>query len=192
MGRIVIGMFLAMALAGCASTLKPSPYAHYVQQVVEAPGLTKAQIIERSKVWSARTFRQSMARWYEENDRRSVLQYENVKEGIMIASGAIPYPHEPFTSESHKTGWEVRFTLEVDAKDGRAMITFSRLMMFVPSIFCGYYSPPTGSYETQLYAEEFAKVKPEFLDLADKLGEFLRLPEDKWRWFPTPASQKQP
>ncbi|HTY21475.1 MAG TPA: DUF4468 domain-containing protein [Geobacteraceae bacterium] len=190
MGRIVLCLFLAMALAGCASTLKLSQDAHFVQKVVEAPGLTKAQIIERSKVWSARSFRQSMARWYEENDRRSVLQYENVKEGMMIASGAIPYPHEPLTSESYKTGWEVRFTLEVDANDGSAMITFSRLMMFVPSIFCGYYSQSTSSYETQLYAEEFTRVKPAFIDLADKLGEFLRLPEDKWRWFPAPALQK--
>jgi hypothetical protein len=189
MGRILMGLFLALALAGCASTPKLSPDTLLVQKVVEAPGLSKAQIIERSKVWSARTFRQTMARWYEENDRRSVLQYENVKEGMMIASGAIPYPHEPFTSESYKTGWEVRFTLEVDAKDGSGMVTFSRMMMFVPSIICGYYEPPTSSYETLLYAEEFTKVKPAFLDLADKLGGFLRLPEDKWRWFPTPALQ---
>src|SRR5512138_553764 len=97
MGRIVIGLFMAMALTGCASTLMLSPNALQVQKVVEAPGLTKAQIIERAKVWSARNFRQSMARWYEENDRRSVLQYENAKEGMMIASGAIPYPHEPLT-----------------------------------------------------------------------------------------------
>ena len=190
MVRIVISLFLAMVLAGCASTLKLSPDALVVQKVVEAPGLNKEQIIERSKVWTARSFRQSMARWYEENDRRSVLQYENAKEGMMIASGAIPYPHEPLTSETYKTGWEVRFTLEVDAKDGSALVTFSRLMMFVPSLFCGAYSPPTGSYETRLYSEEFTKVKPTFLDLTDKFGEFLRLPEDKWRWFLTPVLQE--
>ena len=183
MGRIVMGLFLAMAMSGCAPTLKLSPDALFVQKVLEASALTKAQIIERSKVWSARTFRQSMARWYEENDRRSVLQYENVEEGMMIASGAIPYPHEPLTDEAYKTGWEVRFTLEVDARDGSAMVTFSRLMMFVPSIICGYSYQSTSSYETRLYAEEFTKVKPTFLDLSDKLGEFLRLPEDKWRWF---------
>jgi hypothetical protein len=187
MGRIIIGLFMAMALAGCAPTLMLSPYALQVQKVIEAPGLTKAQIIDRAKVWSARNFRQSMARWYEENDRRSVLQYENAKEGMMIASGAIPYPHEPLTGEAHKTGWEVRFTLEVDARDGSAMVTFSRMMMFVPSVICGYYAPPTSSYETLMYTDEFAKVKPTFVGLADKFGEFLRLPEDQWRWVLAPA-----
>jgi len=187
MGKAVLAVLLAVAVAGCASSPKPHPDELFVQKVVEAPGITKEQIIERAKVWSARTFRQSMARWYEENDRRSVLQYENAGEGMMIASGAVPYPHEPLTSESYKTGWEVRFTLEVDAKDGKAMLTFSRPMMFVPSVICGYYSPPTGSYETAMYAEEFATVKPVFLDLIDRFGAFLRLPEDKWRWAPIPA-----
>jgi hypothetical protein len=38
-----------------------------------------------------------------------------------------------------------------------------------------------------MYTDEFAKVKPTFVGLADKFGEFLRLPEDQWRWVLAPA-----
>jgi hypothetical protein len=68
----------------------------------------------------------------------------------------------------------------VEAKDGKARVTFNRLAMFVPSIICGYYSLRTSSYERPLYDEEFEKAKPQFLDLADQFGAFLKSPEEKW------------
>jgi hypothetical protein len=180
MRTIVTAVFLAMAMTGCAYTHTLPPAELVVQNVVEAPGVSKERIFEKSKVWFARTFRQSMSGWVEQNSRRTVLQYEHKESGVLIANGAILYPHEGFTSESYKTGWEVRFTLEVEAKDGKARVTFNRLAMFVPSIICGYYSLRTSSYERPLYDEEFEKAKPQFLDLADQFGAFLKSPEEKW------------
>ncbi len=180
MRTIVTALFLALAMTGCAYTQTLPPAELVVQKVVEVPGVSKERIFEKSKVWFARTFRQSMSGWVEQNSRRTVIQYENQESGVMIANGAILYPHDGFTSESYKTGWEVRFTLEVEAKDGKARVTFNRLTMFVPSIICGYYSLRTSSYERPLYAEEFEKAKPPFLDLADQFGAYLTAPEEKW------------
>lgn len=178
--RIAAVLSLALALTGCAYTRTLPPAELAVQRVVEAPGLSKDQIMDKTKIWFARTFRQSMSGWVDQNSRRTVLQYENDEKGVMIGNGTILYPHSGFTLESYKTGWEVRFTLEVDAKDGRARITFSNLDMFVPSVICGYYSYATSSYETPLYADEFAEVKPAFEVLAEQFGAYLNAPEGKW------------
>ncbi len=181
MGKIIMtAVFLAMVVAGCAYNHALPPEQFVVQKVVEAPGVSKEQVFEKSRIWFARTFRQPMSRWSEENSRRTVLQYENEGKGLLIANGAILYPHEGFTTESYKTGWEIRFTLEVEAKDGKAKVAFSHLTMFVPSIICGYYSLSTSSYERPLYDDELEKVKPAFLDLADQFGAYLTAPEEKW------------
>jgi hypothetical protein len=180
MRTIVTVILLATALSGCAhvQTLPPAELA--LQNVIEAPGASKERIFEKSKVWFARTFRQSMSGWIEQNSRRTVLQYENKENGVLIANGAIPYPHAGFTDESYKTGWEVRFTLEVDARDGKAKVAFNHLTMFVPSIVCGYYSYATSSYERPLYADELEKAKPAFQALADQFGAYLKIPEETW------------
>jgi len=180
MKTIVTAVFLALAISGCAYTQTLPPTESVVQKVVEAPGVSKERIFEKSGEWFARTFRQSMSGWVEQNSRRTVIQYENRENGVLIANGAILYPHEGFTSESYKTGWEVRFTLEVDARDNKAKVTFNRLTMFVPSIICGYYSYATSSYERPLYDDEFEKVKPAFLAAADQFGAYLTAPEEKW------------
>ncbi len=180
MTRIAFFLLLFATLAGCAYTRTLPPADIVVQKVVEAPGVTKEEIFDKSRIWFARSFRQSMARWQEQNERRTVIQYENEGKGIVIGNGAILYPHEGLTSESYKTGWEVRFTLEIEAKEGKARVTFSRLTMFVPSVICGYYSYATSSYERVLEAEELAKVRPVFLDLAEQLGAFLKGPGEKW------------
>jgi len=177
-------IFLTAMMTGCAHVQSLPAEQLVVQKVVEAPGISKERIIEKSKVWFARTFRQPMSpmsRWVDQNNRRTVLQYENEGKGLLIANGAILYPHEGLTAESYKRGWEVRFTLEVEAKEGKAKLTFSHLTMFVPSIICSaYYSSATSSYETPLYAEELERAKPIFLDFADQFGAFVKAPEEKW------------
>lgn len=180
MRRVVTTMLVAAVLAGCATVQYLPPEQLVVQKVVDAPNVSKEQIFEKSKIWFAKTFRQSMSRWIEPNSVRTVIQYENRDKGLLIANGAVPYPLERL-SDSYKRGWEVRFTLQGDVQDGRARVTFSNLTMYVPTTFCGTaYPTSTGSYEKQLEAEEFELVKPVFLDFADKLGAYLVTPEKVW------------
>jgi hypothetical protein len=183
MGKPATALILAIMLTGCAHEQVLPPEALVVQKVVAAPQISKEQIFEKSRIWFARTFRQSMSGWWEQNSTRTLIQYENEGKGVLIANGAILYPHAGFAGEGYKRGWEVRFTLETDIREGQARVTFSNLTMFVPSIICGNeyaYPATTSSYETPLDGEELARVKPVFLDLADRLGAFLKAPEEKW------------
>jgi hypothetical protein len=180
MRAVVTAMVLATVLAGCATVQYLPPEQLVIQKVVEAPNVPKEQIFERSQIWFARTFRQSMSGWWEQNSTRTVIQYENRDKGLLIANGAILYPLEQLV-DSYKNGWEVRFTLEEEVKDGSARVTFSNLSMYVPNRYCGTAYPTyTGSYEKRLEAEEFELVKPVFLGLADRLGAYLVAPEKGW------------
>lgn len=173
-------VILAMFLAGCAYIQTLPPEQAVIQKVVVAPSLSKERIFDKSKVWFAKTFRQSMAGRWPQSSTRTVIQYENAQKGILIANAAILLPDEGFPN-SYKEGWEVRFTLEEEMKDGSARITFSNLSIFVPVIFCGNVNGgETSSYEKRLNVDEFASVKPFFLNYADQLGVFLMTPEQHW------------
>ena len=182
MRKVLTALFLATMLSGCAYTHTFPSEQLVVQKVVEAPGVSNERLFEKSKVWFASTLRQSMAGWWEQNSTRTVIQYENKQSGVLIANASILYPHAGLTRDTYKKGWEVRFTVQAEAKEGKARITFNNLTMFIPSIFCGSYaySSTTSSYETPLDGEELERVKPLFLDLVNQFGAFLRAPEEKW------------
>ena len=180
MKTMITTILFASVLAGCAYVHTLPPEQLVIQKVVDAPNVSKERLFEKSEVWFAKTFRQSMAGWWEQNSTRTVIQYENRERGVLIANGAILYPLERY-SDSYKNGWEVRFTLQEEVKDGKVRVSFSNLNMFVPSMFCGNsYAGSTGSYEKRLDAEEYEKVRPVFLSFADQLGAYLTAPENEW------------
>lgn len=180
MRTVAMVMLGATFLAGCASVPTLPPERIVIQKVVDAPRLSKSRIFEKSKIWYAQTFRQSMAGKWDQNSTRTVIQYEDGEKGVLVANAAILYPLERF-SEAYKEGWEVRFTLQEEVRDGRARVTFSNLNMFVPTVFCGNsYAGWTSSYEKRLNADEYEKLKPLFLGLADQLGAYLTAPEKEW------------
>lgn len=177
MRTILMAVLFEMVLAGCAYVKPLPPEQLVIQKVVEAPNVSKAQLFEKSKIWYAKTFRQSMAGWWEQNSTRTVIQYENRDNGMLIANGSILYPLEHL-SDSYKKGWEVRFTLQEEVKDGNARFSFSNLNMFVPTYICGnLYAGTMSSYEKRLDPEEFEMVKPIFLELANQLAAYLVAPE---------------
>ena len=183
MRLMVTAIFITAAVTGCAYTRTLPPEQLVVNKVVEAPGMSKDQLFERSKMWLARTFRQPTSGFAEDNWRRTVIQYENETKGILISSAAILYPYRNFSGDTYKEGWEVRFTLTEEVKDGKARITFSDLIMYVPPHICGYAYPQlTSSYQKELTSEEMDKVRPIFDRFPDQLGAFLMGPEMRGEW----------
>jgi len=180
MKTIVTVILIGTVLAGCAYVRPLPPEQLVIQKVFEVPNLSKEQLIDKSKIWFAKTFRQSMAGWWEQNSTRTVIQYENREKGMLIANGAILYPLETL-SDSYKKGWEIRFTLQEEINDGKVRITFNNLNMFVPTYICGtIYSGTVSSYEKMLDPDEFNKVKPIFNNLSDQFGTYLQAPEKAW------------
>jgi hypothetical protein len=182
--RIMLtAIFLTAALTGCAYIKTLPPEQLVVNKIIEAPGMSKAQLFERSKIWLAKTFRQPTSGFAEDNWRRTVIQYENESKGILIANAAILYPYRNFSGDTYKEGWEVRFTLAAEVMDGKARISFSDLTMYVPPHICGYaYPQVTGSYQKELTSEDMDKVRPIFDSFPDKLGAFLTGPEMRGEW----------
>ena len=77
MRAIMTTVLFAALLAGCAYVQTLPPEQLLIKKVVDAPNVSKEQIFEKSKAWFAKTFRQSMAGWWEQNSTRTVIQYEN-------------------------------------------------------------------------------------------------------------------
>jgi hypothetical protein len=180
---MVTAFLLTAVLAGCAYTRAVPPEQLVVNKVVQAPGMSKDQLFERSKMWLAKTFRQPTSGFAEDNWRRTVIQYENESKGILIANAAILYPYTNFSGDTHKEGWEVRFTLTEEIKEGAARISFSDLIMYVPPHICGtVYPQVTGSYQKELTADEMEKVRAIFDSFPDQLGIFLTGPEMRGKW----------
>ena len=178
MRTMVTAIFVTAVLAGCAYTRTLPPEQLVVNKVVEAPGMSKDQIFERSKIWLAKTFRQPASGFAEDNWTRTVIRYENGAKGIIVANAAILYPYRNFSGDTYKEGWEVRFTMTEEMRDGKARVTFSDLVMYVPPHICGTRYPQVmSSYQKDLTAEEFEKVRPIFDGLPDHFGGFLKGPE---------------
>jgi hypothetical protein len=179
---ILAAIVLSTALMGCAHNSTIPAEQLVVQKVVEAPGLSKEQIFEMSKIWIARTFLQPAGGFAADNWPRTVIQYEDEGKGTLVASSSILYPFRNYSADTYKEGWEVRFIMAEDVKDGKALLTFSNLVMYVPTTICGYYSNNfTKSYQKELTADEMEKVKPIFLSLPDRLESFLK-DEKRGEW----------
>jgi hypothetical protein len=98
-------LFLATMLTGFAYTQTLSLEQFVVQKFVEAPVMLKERLFEKSKVWFARTFRQSMARWREQNGMKTIIQYQNKGNGELLVNGSILYPHVGSTDDTYEMRW---------------------------------------------------------------------------------------
>jgi hypothetical protein len=177
MRKMVIIMITSLMMASCAGFQPVPPEQLYVQKVMEVPGMTKKHIYGKSRLWIARNFKPYKAVWLFERKTASVVEYASENEGILIATGTIPYPRKTYSlTEGHKAYWEVTFTMEEDIKDGKVRVTFSNLGFYVPKLWCGnIYSEWLGAYDKPLTAaEDMEAVRPVLTEMADRLGEFLR------------------
>jgi len=183
--KTVIVMIMSLLAASCAG-LQPVPAEPpVIQKILEVPGISKEQIYENSKLWIARNLKPYRAVWLFKRKAGPVLEYANENEGILIATGTIPYPLRSFSlTEGYKAYWEVTFTLEEDIKDGRVRIIFSNLDIYVPKLWCGnIYSEWLGAYDKPLTdPEDMAAVRPLLTGMADRFGEFLRSPGTGNQW----------
>lgn len=115
--KLIFSM-IPLFLAGCAG-LQPITDADLTfERIVEAPGYSKEQIFNGTKIWIAENFRSAKA----------VLEYESKDTGTLIGNGTIPYQCSGSGLECMAwAGVEVRFTMRVDIKDQKFRLTFSNL-----------------------------------------------------------------
>ena len=146
-------IILCLILSGCAG-LQPVNNADLTfNRVVDAPGFTKDQIYDFTKMWVAENFKSAKA----------VIEYEDKATGAIIGNGSISYPCQGVNCIA-KESWKVHFTMRVDIKDDKFRLSFSNL---------GLWSP--GTYgrvgqETPIYMQsDLDAVKPKLLSFGDQI-----------------------
>jgi hypothetical protein len=118
--KLIWGMIFFF-LVGCAGMQPMTDADRTFERVVEAPGYSKEQIFNGTKIWIAENFRSAKA----------VIEYENKDAGTIIGNGIIPYPCSGLEC-AVKPDWKVPFTMRVDIKDQKFRLTFSNLRLTWP------------------------------------------------------------
>lgn len=109
-------LFLILLLAGCAGMQPIKPEEKTFTGIFEAPGFTKDQIYDSTNIWIAENFYSA----------RSVIEYQNKNEGVIIGSAITDYPCDGVGC-AFKADWDLAFTMRADIKDSKFKLTFSNL-----------------------------------------------------------------
>jgi hypothetical protein len=147
-------LVVLLFIGGCASAAVMRERAeHTFEKIFDAPGYSKDQIFERSKIWIAENFKSAKA----------VVEYENKEAGTIIGNGVIPYPCSGFECIG-TGGWKAHFTMRVDIKDQRFRLTFSNLRLSWPP------APGRTSYDGPIGSENsLGKVRDALLPFGDQM-----------------------
>jgi hypothetical protein len=162
---------LILTLAGCAGMQPLTDVDRTIVRVVEAPGYSKDQIFEGTKIWIAENFKSAKA----------VLEYENKDAGTIIGNGIIHYPTKGFNSIT-KGSWKVPFTMRVDIKDQKFCLTFSNLQLSWPPSWNSTFGAQPGHEGPLNYKDDLDAVRPELLKFGDQLLASLEKAKSKSNW----------
>jgi hypothetical protein len=134
-----------------------------IVQVYEAPGYTKDQIYDSTKMWIAQKFKSAKA----------VTEYDNKEEGILIGNGIIPYTcAKGFAGGMEcamKSDWTVPFTMKVEAKDGKFRLTFTNIHLAWPAAYRSGISTP--AHDGPVWQrKELEKIRPRLLEFGNDIN----------------------
>jgi len=155
--KLIFGMIFIF-LAGCAGLQPITDADRILERVVEAPGYSKEQIFNGTKIWIAENFKSAKA----------VLEYEDRDAGILIGNGIIPYPCRGLECIA-KVNWKVPFTMRVDIKDQKFRLTFSNLHLSWPPSYSRTYGAQSGHDGPIGTQGALDAVRPKLLKFGDQL-----------------------
>jgi hypothetical protein len=138
-----------------------------IEKVFDAPGYSKDQVFDATKIWVAENFRSAKA----------VLEYENKDAGTIIGNGSIPYPCKGLECIG-ASDWKVPFTMRVDVKDQKFRLTFTNVHLSwtaQPGVRTAYDGPPArkGAIDN---------IRPVLLGFGDQLLTSFAKDKGKSNW----------
>lgn len=123
-----------------------------IAQVFPADGFTKDQIFTGGRKWVAENFRSAKA----------VIEYESKEDGVVIGNGNVNYPCNGAWDCLGKADWRIKFTMKLEARDGRFRLTFTNINLYWPAkITSGIRTPENDS--PIAYQNQMDEVKPVLL-----------------------------
>lgn len=143
-----------------------------VVHVFDAPGSTADEIFKASKVWIAENFRSA----------QSVVEYEDGATGTIIGNGSIAYPCDGgWTCRVRAESWRVKFTMKVEAKNGRFRLTFSNVLMsYPPYNNMGVHRP--GYDEPVATKEDMDNVRAKLLEFGPQIAAGVKAIQAPSNW----------
>jgi hypothetical protein len=164
-------VLVLLTLSGCASMHRVAETDRSFERIVEVAGYSKDQIYSSSKMWVAGNFKSA----------KSVMEYDNKEEGVIIGNGVIAYPCSGGLSCMGTANWKVPFTMRIDIKDQKFRITFSNIKLFwPPSYTAGVYDAGyDGPVKTQ---RAMNAIKPALLRFGDEIVASMNNNKSKSDW----------
>jgi hypothetical protein len=155
--KLILGMIF-LFLTGCAGIQPVTDADRTFEKVFEAPGYSKEQIFNGTKIWIAENFKSAKA----------VLEYENKDSGTIIGNGIIPYPCSGLECVA-KGDWKVPFTMRVDIKDQKFRLTFSNLHLSWPPSYDRTFGAQRGYDGPISIQSDLDAVRPELLKFGNQI-----------------------
>jgi hypothetical protein len=162
---------IPLLLVGCAGMQPIANADRSFERIVEAPGYSKEQIFNGTKIWIADNF----------TSAKAVLEYENKEDGTLIGNGVIPYPCSGIDCVA-KADWKVPFTMRVDIKDQKYRLTFNSLRISWPPSYNNTFGAQPGHEGPIATQGDLDSVKPVLLKLGDQLLASLDNDKAKSNW----------
>lgn len=167
----LIFCMISLFLAGCAGLQPVADADRTFERVVEAPGYSKEQIFNGTKIWIAENFKSA----------KTVLEYENKDAGTLIGNGIISYPCSGLECIA-KADWKVPFTMRVDIKDQKFRLTFSNLNLSWPPSYNRTYGAQPGHDAPIVNKSDLDTVRPVLLKFGDQLLASFGKEKGKSNW----------
>lgn len=168
---VLIFTIIPLLTSGCAGLQPIADSERTFERVVEAPGHTKEQIFNGTKIWIAENFKSAKA----------VLEFENKEDGTLIGNGIIPYPCSGLECVA-KSDWKAPFTMRVDIKDQKFRLTFSNLNLSWPASYNSTFGAQPAHDGPIASQSDLDAIKPELLKLGDQLLLSLGKEKNKSNW----------
>ncbi|MCP3943533.1 MAG: DUF4468 domain-containing protein [Desulfobacteraceae bacterium] len=164
-------LFISLFLVGCAGLQPVTDTNRIFQRVIQAPGYSKEQIFNGTKIWIAENF----------NSAKAVIEYENKDDWTIIGNGIIPYPCTGFDCVA-KMNWKVPFTMRVDIKDQKFRLTFSNIHLSWPPSYNATFGAQPGYNGPVRTQGDLDAIKPKFLKFGDALLASFKTNRQKSDW----------
>lgn len=152
-------LFACLVLVtGCAGMMPVDKSQLTFDRVVEAPGMTKDQIYDSTRMWIAENFRSAKA----------VLEYENKEAGTLIGNGSMQYPCSGMDCLT-KNDWKTHYTMRVDIKDSKFKVSFSNLRITWPAKYSYGSAQQAGDIQVSTQGD-LDVIKPKLLAFGDEIA----------------------
>ena len=165
--QIKVLIAASILLSACASRFT-SYQGKEIQKIYPTEGVAKDTIFNKTKIWLAENFKNSVA--------GTALSDPNT--GTLICKGAMPLPCGTDFRCAGVRGDDLIYTMKIEARDGRFRITYSNLAR--------RYGPGTpantGTETDQMIIEDTSLIASKLIDIGNGLQNYIVSAKKQESW----------